>query len=187
MHTYLLFLPFGIYVDWCFFASLSLSLSLFWIVCAWYPSAKLLSPRTLFVPGHFLPTLLPYMSGSMIRRLVWTSRRTSQNMAFIQNATLSYRTSSIPFYHCHSQLGLGISLWDPGELFHYDHKGVLLQYAQFWLFYTSFHHLYSRYSYSSHSEAYLQCATCSEGIHPDYLGCPCLKTVSKDELLSLFC
>ena len=65
---------------------------------------------------------------------------------------------------CHIQEGLGISLWDTRELSLRDHIWVLLQYAWFWLFYISFHHFCSRYSYSSHSRAYLWCATCFEGI-----------------------
>ena len=41
---------------------------------------------TLFVPGHHLLILLLFLSGFVMRRPVRTSRRTSQNMAFIWNA-----------------------------------------------------------------------------------------------------
>ena len=76
----------------CF--SLSLSLSLL-VVCAWHPSAKLLCPRTHFIPRHHLLIPLLSMSGSMMRRPVRTSQITSPNMTFIRNSTLSYRTSLI--------------------------------------------------------------------------------------------
>ena len=59
---------------------------------------------------------------------------------------------------------MGVSLWDPSELFHHDHIGVLLQYAQFRFISTSFHHFCSRYSSCSHSGAYLWCATRFKGI-----------------------
>ena len=78
---------------------LSLSLSLSRIVCTWHLSAKLLRPETLFVQGHpFLLILLPLMLGSLMIKPVRTFRRTSPNMAFIQNATLSYRTSLLLIY-----------------------------------------------------------------------------------------
>ena len=93
MHTYL-FISFVIqFVDGAF---LLLSLSL--IVYTWHPSLKLLRPETLFGPGHYLLISLLYMSSSKMRKLVRTSRRTSPNMAFIQNATLSYRNSPILLY-----------------------------------------------------------------------------------------
>ena len=92
------YIPFHFLCDticwWCFSASLSLSL----IVYTWHPSLKLLRPETLFGPGHYLLISLLYMSSSKMRKLVRTSRRTSPNMAFIQNATLSYRNSPILLY-----------------------------------------------------------------------------------------
>ena len=101
-HAYVLFFSlFGISVDWCFSTCLSLFLYFFLsqIVCAWHPSANPLRPGTLFVPGnHLLLTLLRSMLGSVLRRPIRTSRRTSPNVAFIWNATLSYWTSSILIY-----------------------------------------------------------------------------------------
>ena len=67
--------------------SLSLSLSLSRIVWAWHPSAKLLCPEILFILGHHLLILLLFMSSSMMRMPISTSRRTSPNVAFIRNAT----------------------------------------------------------------------------------------------------
>ena len=83
-----------------FSLSLSLSLSLFLsrIVCAWHPTTKLLHTGTLFISGHHLLIPLLYMSDSMMRKPVRTSRRTSTNVAFIWNAMLSYQTSPILLY-----------------------------------------------------------------------------------------
>ena len=75
----------------------SLSLSLSRIVCTRHPSANPLRPGTLFVP-RLLPTLLHFTSGFVMRRPVKTSWRTSLNMAFIRNITLSFRTSPILIY-----------------------------------------------------------------------------------------
>ena len=69
----LIFIPFGIFVDWCFSSSSSSSLSFSWIVCTWHPSAKLLHPETLFVLRHLFLALLHFMSGFMMRRPVRTS------------------------------------------------------------------------------------------------------------------
>ena len=98
MHTYLFFLIFGTLYWWCFSICLPLSLFLSWIVYAWHPSAKLLHPRTLFVTGHHLLILLLFLSGSMMRRLVRTSGRTSPNVAFIRNAAWLYRIFLILLY-----------------------------------------------------------------------------------------
>ena len=144
---------------------LLLSLSLSRIVCVWHPRANPLSLETLFVLRHhpFLILLPPMLNFVMIKPIK-TFRRTSPNVAFIRNATLSYRTSPILIYPLSFTVRLGISLWDPGQLSLLDHTGVLLQNARIWFFHTSFHHFCSRYTYSSHSGAYLRCATRSEGI-----------------------
>ena len=85
--------------------SLSLSLPLA-LVASWHLNVSPLLPRALFVPKHLLLllllTLLPFMSGSMMRRPNWTSWRTFHNEAFIRNAksfcqiflTLTYPLSS---------------------------------------------------------------------------------------------
>ena len=79
-------------VDWCF--SLSLSLSLSNSLCM-HPSAKLLCPETLFVPGHHRLIPLLFLSGSVMIKPVKNFWRTFPNMAFIRNAMLSYQTSTI--------------------------------------------------------------------------------------------
>ena len=92
-----------LYADWCFSACLSLSR----IVCIWHPSAKLLHPRTLFVMRHLLLTLLHFMSGSVMRRPVRTSRRTSPNVELILNATLSSQIFPILLYPLSFMVGDG--------------------------------------------------------------------------------
>ena len=148
----------------CFSLSLSLSLSLSRILYTWHPSAKLLHPETLFISEHHLLILLLFLSGSMMRRPIRTSRRTSPNMAFIGTPRDSIELFQYCSTHYHSQSGLGISMWDTRELSLCDHIGVLLHYAWFWFFCASVYYLCSRYTWSSHFGAYLWCATCSEGI-----------------------
>ena len=104
MHTYNSFPSFWYYcwlVHFClsFSLSLSLSLSFFWIVCAWHLSANVLHLGTLFVPGHLLLLILhPVMLGFVMIKLVKTFQRTFLNVAFIQNAKLSFRISPILIY-----------------------------------------------------------------------------------------
>ena len=93
-----------LFVDWYFSVSLSLS---FQIVCTWHPSAKLLRPETLFVLGHLLPLiLLLYMFGSVMRRPVRTSRRTSLGMAFFRNARSSFWIFPILTYSLSFTVGI---------------------------------------------------------------------------------
>ena len=65
--------------------------------------------------------------------------------------------------HCHSQLGMGISMWDTGELSHHDHIGVLLQHARFRYLYTTVCYADSRYTYRSHSKSCFRDTTHSMG------------------------
>ena len=128
VHAYIPFLSHICCVD-C--VSLSLSLSLSRILYTWHPSAKLLHPETLFISEHHLLILLLFLSGSMMRRPIRTSRRTSPNMAFIGTPRDSIELFQYCSTHYHSQSGLGISMWDTCELSLCDHIGVLLQYAWF--------------------------------------------------------
>ena len=99
-HAYVLFFSsFDIDSVWYFSTSLSLSLSLFQMVCAWHPSAKLLRPRTLFILGHLLPlTLPPFTFNSMMIKPVRTFQKTFLDMAFIWNARSFFWTSPILIY-----------------------------------------------------------------------------------------
>ena len=165
IHAYIPFISSLVHsINWCFSVCLPFPFFLSRIVYAWQPSVKLLHPETLFVSGHIL--LIPHLSiqvpwwesplgllGELLQ--MWHSFETPRYLIRL----LWYYSSD-----CYKQAGLGISLWDTHEFSLRDYTGVLLQYAQFWLFYTLFHYFCSRYSYSSYLGAYLQYATCSEGI-----------------------
>ena len=131
-----------------------------------------------------------------MRKPIKTSWKTSPNVAFIWNTTLSYLTSLILIYqlsYAGGGGGLEISLGDTRELSLCDHTGVLLQYARSWLFHTSFHYFYLRYLYSSYSEAYVRCTTYFEGFASQlpwmftFENCVQGQTTCKVEFIQLFC
>ena len=92
IHTSLFYL-FDIYlVGTLLLVSLSLSLSLFRLVCAWHLRASLLHPRTLFVPGqHLLLILLLLLSGFVMIKPVRPFQRTFLDAAFIRNTKSSFQ------------------------------------------------------------------------------------------------
>ena len=105
IRTFLFFLLIFV-IDW--YSCACLSLSFFWIVCTWHPSAKLLRLRTLFVPGHLLLLiLLLFMSSSMMIKHVKTFQRTFLDVAFIRNAKSFFLTSPILIYPLSFTLGVG--------------------------------------------------------------------------------
>ena len=109
IHMYLQFFIFWyIFLLVLFLLSLSLPLSLFLsLVTSWHPNANPLCPKILFVLGHLLPlTPLHLTFGSMMRRLVRTSRRTFLDEAFIRSAKSSYRIFSILTYPLSSIVGV---------------------------------------------------------------------------------
>ena len=73
-------------------------------------------------------------------------------------------------------------MWRLDHVPFFDHTRVLLQYARIWLLYTPVCHSHSRYTHGSYSEVLHG----PRVVHPDYLGCERLRTVSKDKLSSLF-
>ena len=77
-------------------------------------------------------------------------------------------------------------MWHPDHLSFHDHTGVLLQYAQIRLFSTSFFHLCLRYAHRSTPDIVSEVLHVPRVAHPDYPGCDHLRTMSKDELSSLF-
>ena len=90
------------------FRPLSLSLLFFRIVYTWHPSTNPLCPGTLFVPRHLLLLiLLLFTFGSVMRRLVKTSWRTSLDVAFIQNAKSLFLNSPILTYPLSLIIGVG--------------------------------------------------------------------------------
>ena len=102
VHAYVQFFSFFLilfFISTFLLVFLSLSLSFFWIVCAWHLSANVLHLGTLFVLGHLLLLILhPVMLGFVMIKLVKTFQRTFLNVAFIQNAKLSFRISPILIY-----------------------------------------------------------------------------------------
>ena len=111
-HAYVLsFQYIFIYLN-CFRTFLSVSfsppLSLVYVSASWHQNVSLLRPRTLFVPGHPLRLiLLLLLFGSVIRMPERTSRRTSLDEAFIQNAKSFCQTSPTPTYPLSFTVGVG--------------------------------------------------------------------------------
>ena len=77
-------------------------------------------------------------------------------------------------------------MWRPDHVPFHDHIGVLLQYAWICLFYTPVCHLCSRYTQGSTPNIVSEVLHIPRIVHPDYPSCECLRTVFKDELVSLF-
>ena len=103
IHLFSIFLIFILLVLFCF----SLSLSLFWLVCAWHPSISLLCPEILLVPRHPLLLILPLlMSSSMMTKPIKTFRRTFLGAAFIQNTKSSFRIFPILTYPLSFTVGI---------------------------------------------------------------------------------
>ena len=104
----LLFLSFDIKTVWYFSDSLSLSLVL---VASWHLNVNPFCPETLFVSRHLLLllllTLLPLMSGFVMRRPNQTSWRTFHDEAFIWNAKSFYQIFLTLIYPLSSTVGVG--------------------------------------------------------------------------------
>ena len=163
MHTYLFF---SLFVLSCDCVS-SLSLSLSWIDLVWQPNANLLRSGTLFVLGHLLLLILPFLLfifGSMMKRPIRTSLRTSLNVAFIWSVMWFYQTFPTLFSQSYSHSGMGISWWDTFEVSYYVHIGVLFQHARYRYLCASVCHDIQRYTYRSYSKSYIWDTTCSKGI-----------------------
>ena len=111
MHTNYLFNILAIFeLLWDFSDCLSLSPSLSVCInlCLWHLNASLLRPRTLFIPGHPLLSILHHlMSGSVMTRPNRTSLRTFPNEAFILNTKSSCQTSPTLTFPLSSTVGNG--------------------------------------------------------------------------------
>ena len=105
-HTYIPFL-FYLFCGVVIMFSVSLPLSLSQIVCAWHPSVNPLPLRTLFILGLLLLTPLLFTFGSMMKRPIRTSRRTSPDVVFVWSATWFYRTFPILLYSLSFAVGDG--------------------------------------------------------------------------------
>ena len=142
-------------------------LSLSWIDCVWHPNANLLRSGTLFVLGHFLLLILPFLLfifGSIMKRPISTSLRTSLNVAFIWSVMWFCQTFPTLFSQSYSHSGMGISWWDTFEVSYYVHIGVLFQHARYRYLCASVCHDIQRYTYRSYSKSYIWDTTCSKGI-----------------------
>ena len=95
MHTYPFFSLLLILISVGTFLFIPPSLSLSRLIALWHLNVSLLHPETFFISGHLLLILHPLTFGSMMRRLVRTSRRTFRDTTFIQNAKSSYQTFPI--------------------------------------------------------------------------------------------
>ena len=102
-HAYILSFQYTCYI-WTvlelFWLSLPLPLSSVCVsLCLWHLNASLLRPRTLFILGHPLPSiLLLLLFGFVMRMPERLSRRTFLDEAFILNAKSSWRTSPTLIY-----------------------------------------------------------------------------------------
>ena len=98
------------------------------------------------------------------------------------------------FTRSHLDLGMGVPLWETREVSDRVHSRVLLQHAWHWYLCTLLCYHIPRYMYRSYSKSYIWGTPnlISEVLHipkvaqPNYLGCECLWTVSRDELISHF-
>ena len=147
-----------------FFLSLSPFLS---ISCSIAPKCKSTPSRNplRFKASFSSPLLIlhPPMSSSVMIKPIRTFQRTFHDVAFIQNAKSFYWTFSILTFPLSSIVRVGSHCVAFDHLSLRDHTRVLLQYAQIWLFCTSFYHSHSRYAHCSHSGSYIRSATRTEG------------------------
>ena len=143
---------------------------------------------TLYILGHLLLILLRLTSGSVMRRLIGTSRRTFLNVAFILSATWFYRAFSILLYPMSFTLGDGnLFMRYPWVVLSWSYRS-LLQYA--W-----FRYLCALICYVCHRGTRIvvtpdlasKILDIPRVTHPDYPTHQRLRIVSKDELISHFC
>ena len=64
---------------------------------------------------------------------------------------------------CHSQLGLGVTVWRLGQMSFCADSRVLFQHAWNWFFSTSLFYSHSRYTHCCHTVVCCGCAPCSQG------------------------
>ena len=166
---------------------LSPSLSLSQIIYIWHLSANPLRLETLFVLGHLPLILLLFMFDSMMTRPVRTFRRTFPNLAFIQNAASFYQTFPILLYPLSFTVGDRNLCEIP-----VSYPTVIIQefYSNMHNFDTSIPQFVTQVQ-GTHivvtSKIVSEILHILRVSHPDYPTCPRLRTMSNDELLSLFC
>ena len=88
--------------------------------------------------------------------------------------------------YCHSQSGLGVTVWHPSHLSFHADSGVLLQHAWNWFFVP----LFITHVQGTHivvtSNIASEVLHVPREKHPDYPSFERLRTVSKDKLISAF-
>ena len=193
-HAYVLYIQYiFIYLNyfWDFFECFFLSPhSLVYIYVSWHWNVCLLCLGTLFISGHLLLLIPPpLLFSSMMSKPERTSWRTSLDEAFIRNTKSFCRTSSTLIYPLSFTVGAGshclcdVSVTSPSML--------ILE------FYSNMHGLDSSIPFFiTHVRGMRIIVTpniVSEVLHVsmvehlDYPSCECLRTVSKDEMISTFC
>ena len=162
MHTYFFFSIYLLYLK-CFgtflIISLSLPLFLFTLVVSIAPNRKSTPSQNPFRSGTSSssdPTLshLQFRDDDAHKAFSENFSRCGIH----SNAKSFWQTSSTPTFWCHSQSGMGVTVWCPGHLSSRAYLRFLLQHAWDWSFSTSFLHLRSRYAHSCHTAAYYGCA-----------------------------
>ena len=113
-------------------------------------------------------------------------RKTFSNLAFIRNAESFYWHW---LSHCHSQSGMGVSLWRTYHLSSRADLRVLLQHARDWPLRTSFCYLCHTTGISIPITPQLvtNVLRVPRIEFPDYSSCERLRIVSEDQLMSTFC
>ena len=130
--------------------------SLVYVSALWHQNISLLYLGTLFVPGHLYLLILPLLLfDSVMRMPERTSWKTFSTRCSFE--TPNHFVGLLWHWptHCHSQLGLGVTVWCPDHLSYHTDPGVLLQHAWTGLFSTSLSYSRSRYAHSGHTRYYI--------------------------------
>ena len=109
--------------------------------------------------------LLPIF-GSVMRMPERTSRRTFLDKVFRCSFGTPSHFGGLRRHwptQCHSQSGLGVTVWRPGHMSFHADLGVLLQHACIWFFNTSLSYSRSRYAHCCHTGVGIRCAPCLKG------------------------
>ena len=171
-----------------FYVSLFLPLSFFRLVVSCHLNENPLRPRILFVLGYILfLTLHLFMYGSLMIKLERTFRRTFVDEVFIRNAKLSYHIFPILTY----LLSFTVR-WESLCDIPVTCPSVIIQefYSNIHGFDTFVPHFFSHIQGTDivvTPDIVSKVLHIPRVAHPDYPGCDRLRTMSKDELSSLFC
>ena len=187
IHTYLLLSLFWYWYCWCFsvyfFFSLLLSL-----VAFWHRNKNPLRPKTLFFLGHHLPlTLLLLMYSSVMIKPERTFGELFSTRLSFGTPSHSIRLFRYWPSYCHLCQGWGWLCDIPVTC-----PSVIIQefYSNMHEFDTLVSHFFARIRGTRivvTPDIVSEVLHVPRVAHPDYPSCDRLRTVSKDELSSLFC